>query len=132
MGSRAPVTPSRRSPRATVQTCVVHLIRNSDSGSPPTTTVGPSREVELKPIYTAPTVDAAAQALDTFETEWGATYGAIVELWRRCTGTGSPRSSTSTPGIRKIIYTTNTIESLNYQLRKVTKTTARSPPTTPC
>lgn len=105
-------------PQATVQTCVVHLIRNSIRFC----SWKDRRAVvkALKPIYTAPTVDAASQALDEFETAWGQTYGAIVDLWRRHWDRFVPFLDFD-PAIRKIIYTTNAIESLNYQLRKVTK-----------
>lgn len=111
-------------PQAAVQTCVVHLIRNSVRF----TSYNDRRAIvkSLKPIYTAPTVDAAAQALDAFETEWGATYGAIVELWHRHWDRFTPFLDFD-PAIRKIIYTTNAIESLNYQLRKVTKTRGSFP-----
>jgi len=111
-------------PQATVQTCVVHLIRNSIrfcSWKDRRAIVA-----ALKPIYTAPTVDAAALALDEFETNWGRTYGAIVDLWRRHWDRFIPFLDFD-PAIRKIIYTTNAIESLNYQLRKVTKTRGSFP-----
>jgi putative transposase len=111
-------------PRATVQTCVVHLIRNSIrfcSWKDRRAVV-----LALKPIYTAPTVDAAALALDEFEANWGRTYGAIVDLWRRNWDRFIPFLDFD-PAIRKIIYTTNAIESLNYQLRKVTKTRGSFP-----
>jgi putative transposase len=111
-------------PKATVQTCVVHLIRNSVRF----TSYKDRRAVvaDLKAIYTAPTVDAAAQALDGFEATWGTTYGAIVDLWRRHWDRFIPFLDFD-PAIRKIIYTTNAIESLNYQLRKVTKTRGSFP-----
>jgi len=111
-------------PQAIVQTCVVHLIRNSVRF----TSYKDRRAVvaNLKPIYTAPTVDAAAMALDEFEATWGATYGAIVDLWRRHWDRFIPFLDFD-PAIRKIIYTTNAIESLNYQLRKVTKTRGSFP-----
>ena len=80
----------------------------------------------LRPIYTAPTVDAAEVALDDFEEAWGKTYGAIVVLWRRNWDRFIPFLDFD-PAIRKIIYTTNAIESLNYQLRKVTKTRGSFP-----
>lgn len=111
-------------PRATVQTCVVHLIRNSIrycSWKDRRAVVA-----ALKPIYTAPTVDAAEAALDDFEEAWGKTYGAIVALWRRNWERFIPFLGFD-PAIRKIIYTTNAIESLNYQLRKVTKTRGSFP-----
>jgi putative transposase len=111
-------------PKGTVQTCVVHLIRNSIRF----TSYKDRRAVAtaLKPIYTAPTVDAAAVALDEFEAGWGASYGAIVELWRRHWDRFIPFLDLD-PAIRKIVYTTNAIESLNYQLRKVTKTRGSFP-----
>ena len=111
-------------PKATVQTCVVHLIRNSlkyCSYSDRKAVVK-----ALKPIYTAPTLDAATDAMDTFETEHGAKYPAIVDLWRRNWERFIPFLEFD-PAIRKIIYTTNAIESLNYQLRKVTKTKGHFP-----
>lgn len=111
-------------PQATVQTCVVHLIRNSMKYC----AYQDRREVvkALKPIYTAPTIDAAADALDAFETVWGARYPAIVALWRNSWERFIPFLAFH-PAIRKIIYTTNAIESLNYQLRKVTKTKGHFP-----
>jgi putative transposase len=111
-------------PQAVVQTCVVHLIRNSIRFC----SWKDRRSVvkALKPIYTAPTVDSAAQALDDFEAGWGHSYAAIVELWRRHWERFTPFLDFD-PVIRKIIYTTNAIESLNYQLRKVTKTRGSFP-----
>lgn len=111
-------------PQATVQTCVVHLIRNSLKYC----AYQDRRAVvkALKPIYTAPTIDAAADALDAFETDWGTRYPAIVSLWRHSWERFVPFLAFD-PAIRKIIYTTNAIESLNYQLRKITKTKGHFP-----
>jgi putative transposase len=111
-------------PKATVQTCVVHLIRNSLKYC----SYSDRKAVikALKPIYTAPTLDAATDAMHTFETEHGAKYPAIVDLWRRNWERFIPFLEFD-PAIRKIIYTTNAIESLNYQLRKVTKTKGHFP-----
>ncbi len=116
-------------PQATVQTCVVHLIRNSIRFC----SYKDRRAVAkaLKPIYTAATVEAAGVALEDFETTWGHTYGAIVDIWRRNWDRFVPFLDFD-PAIRKIIYTTNAIESLNYQLRKVTKTKGSFPATTRC
>ena len=66
------------------------------------------------------------KALDEFEATWGESYGAIVELWRRHWERFIPFLGFD-PAIRKIIYTTNAIESLNYQLRKVTNTRGSFP-----
>lgn len=111
-------------PKATVQTCVVHLIRNSLKYCNYQDRKAVVRA--LKPIYTAPTLDAAADAMDVFENEHGARYPAIVGLWRRAWERFIPFLQFD-PAIRKILYTTNSIESLNYQLRKVTKTKGHFP-----
>ncbi|HET6919800.1 MAG TPA: IS256 family transposase [Jiangellaceae bacterium] len=111
-------------PQATVQTCVVHLIRNSVRFCSWKDRKALTKA--LKPIYQAPGVAAAAEALDDFEIEWGDRYPAIVDLWRRNWQRFTPFLAFD-PAIRKIIYTTNAIESLNYQLRKVTKTRGHFP-----
>lgn len=111
-------------PDATVQTCVVHLIRNSTKY-----VAAKDRKAvcaALKPVYTAPTIDAAASCLDDFEIEWGDRYPAVVQLWRRNWERFVPFLAFDAE-IRKIIYTTNAIESLNYQLRKITKTKGHFP-----
>jgi len=111
-------------PQATVQTCIVHLIRNSIRFC----TWKDRKAVvrDLKAIYTAPTVAAAQIGLDEFETTWGQNYGAIVDLWTRNWDRFIPFLDFD-PKIRRIVYTTNAIESLNYQLRKVTKTRGSFP-----
>lgn len=111
-------------PQTTVQTCVVHLIRNSIKYCSWKDRKAVTKA--LKPIYQAATVEAAADALDTFELEWGDRYPAVVDLWRRNWERFIPFLAFD-PAIRKIIYTTNAIESLNYQLRKVTKTRGHFP-----
>ena len=105
-------------PESEVQKCIVHQIRNSIR-------YVSYKDVKkivagLKPIYTAPTEDAAMEELSLFETAWGEKYPLIVRSWRQnwaeiATFFKYP------PEIRKIIYTTNTIESYHRQLRKVTK-----------
>lgn len=111
-------------PRTTVQTCVVHLIRGSIKYV--TWKDRKSVAAALKPVYAAPTIEAAADALDTFEIEWGERYPAVVDLWRRNWERFTPFLAFD-PAIRKIIYTTNAIESLNFRLRKVTKTKGHFP-----
>ena len=111
-------------PHTVVQTCVVHLIRNSIRFSSWKDRKAITKA--LKPIYQAPTVEAAGDALTVFETEWGDRYPAIVDLWKRNWERFTPFLEFD-PAIRKIIYTTNAIESLNYQLRKVTKTRGHFP-----
>jgi putative transposase len=107
-----------------VQTCVVHLIRNTIRY----VSWKDRKKVTaaLRPVYQAATADAAASALDEFAVEWGDQYPAVVQLWQRNWNRFIPFLEFD-PAIRKIIYTTNAIESLNYQLRKVTKTKGHFP-----
>ena len=111
-------------PRATVQTCVVHLMRASTRYC----SYKDRRRVAaaLKPVYTAPTVDAAADALDTFELEYGDRYPGIVRVWRDAWERFTPFLAYPAL-IRKIVYTTNMIESVNYQMRKASKTRGHFP-----
>lgn len=111
-------------PQTVIQTCVVHLIRNSIRFSSWKDRKAITKA--LKPVYQAPTFQAAGDALAVFETEWGDRYPAIVDLWKRNWERFTPFLEFD-PAIRKIIYTTNAIESLNYQLRKVTKTRGHFP-----
>lgn len=112
-------------PEATVQTCVVHLIRASTRF----VNYNDRKAVAaaLKPIYTAVNADAALIELETFEaTQLGKKYPstakAFRDAWERFTPfLGFP------PALRRVIYTTNSIESLNYQLRKVTKNRGHFP-----
>ncbi|WP_147299709.1 transposase, partial [Cupriavidus taiwanensis] len=81
----------------------------------------------LKPVYTAPTVEAALAELAAFENgEWGRRYAPIGASWRRAWDQVIP-FFTFPPAIRKIIYTTNAIESINAQLRKIIKTRGHFP-----
>lgn len=111
-------------PQATVQTCVVHLIR----GSIRYCSWADRKKViaDLRQVYTALDEDEAAAALDAFEQNWGDRYPAIPDLWRRNWERFAPFLSFDYE-IRKVIYTTNAIESINYQLRKVTKTRGSFP-----
>jgi putative transposase len=111
-------------PQASVQTCVVHLIRASmrycSWKDRKTVTKA------LRPIYTAPSVEAAADAMDTFELEHGERYPGIVRLWRDAWERFIPFLAWP-PVIRKIVYTTNLVESVNYQMRKASKTRGHFP-----
>lgn len=105
-------------PQAEIQKCIVHQIRNSVRY----VNYKDLRKVtsDLKPIYQAPSEEAGLEALDEFEAIWGSKYPLIVNSWR------NNWSELATffkypPQIRKIIYTTNIIESYHRQLRKVTK-----------
>jgi putative transposase len=112
-------------PAATVQTCVVHLIRASMRFI----AYGDRKKVAaaLRPIYTAPTADAAQDALDGFEaSELGRKYPATVRTWRNSWEKFIPFLAFPPP-VRRVIYTTNAIESLNYQLRKIIKNRGHFP-----
>lgn len=111
-------------PKAAVQTCVVHLIRNSMKYC----SWKDRKKVAaaLKPIYQASTEQSASDALEDFEAGWGDRYAAIIDLWRRNWERFIPFLAFPTE-IRKIIYTTNAIESLNFQLRKAIKTRGHFP-----
>ena len=109
----------------TLQTRIVHLIRNSlDYAS------WKDRKLlaaALKPIYTAPSAEAAAQALDEFEASpWGQRFPTVVASWRRAWDRVIPFFAFP-PAVRKLIYTTNAIESLHSQLRKIIKTRGHFP-----
>ncbi len=111
-------------PQALVQTCVIHLIRASTRFC--TWKDRKPVAAALKPIYTAPTVEAAESAMDDFEIEWGDKYPGIVRTWRAAWEQFTPFLRFP-PEIRKIVYTTNMVESINFQLRKVTKTRGHFP-----
>jgi putative transposase len=112
-------------PATTLQTCIVHLIRNSMDF----VNYKNRRAViaAIKPIYTAVSAEAAQAELDVFEqSAWGQQYPNIVTIWRRAWDKVIPFFAFP-PGIRKVIYTTNAIESVNSQLRKIIKTRGHFP-----
>ena len=111
-------------PQAVVQTCVIHLLRGSFRYAAWNTRKKVA--AALRPIYTAPTVEAAEKALADFENGLGKDYPAIVKLWKDAWETFIPFLAFPTE-IRKVVYTTNMIESVNYQLRKVTKNRGHFP-----
>ena len=102
-------------PQTTFQTCIVHMVRHSLNYVP----YAQKKAVaaDLKKIYGSSTVELAAQALDDFELTWGDKYPAIVRSWRSNWEKIIPFMDYPIE-IRKIIYTTNIIESLNNTLRK--------------
>ena len=112
-------------PKTVTQTCVVHLIRAAMRY----VSYGDRKAVAaaLKPIYTAATEDAALEALAAFtEGELGRRYPGAVGVWERAWERFTPFLAFP-PQVRKIIYTTNAIESLNYQLRKIIKNRGHFP-----
>jgi putative transposase len=112
-------------PQTTVQTCVVHLIRAAMRF----VSYADRKKVAaaLRPVYTAPTVEAAdAELLAFAESALGRKYPAAVMTWRTAWDRFIPFLAFP-PELRKIIYTTNAIESLNYQLRKIIKNRGHFP-----
>jgi putative transposase len=112
-------------PQSVVQTCTVHLIRAAMRF----VSYADRKKVAaaLKPIYTAPTVDAAQVELADFAaSELGRKYPAAVQTWEHAWERFIPFLAFP-PELRRIIYTTNAIESLNYQLRKIIKNRGHFP-----
>src|ERR1700704_311508 len=105
-------------PRTEVQLCIVHLVRNSLNY------VGWKQKKEvagdLKEIYRAASEDEGRMRLDEFGEKWDWKYPSISQIWRRSWNRVIPFFA-HPPEVRKVIYTTNAIESLNMSLRKVTK-----------
>ena len=101
-------------PQATVQSCVVHLIRNSlrYAGKQHWTKIS----ADLKQVYNAPTLTAAETAFAEFASTWRPKFPAMVALWERSWTEFTPFLDFP-PEIRKLIYTTNGIESLNARFR---------------
>ncbi|GAA2780435.1 IS256 family transposase [Kitasatospora paracochleata] len=113
-------------PRATVQTCVIHLIRASLRLS--SARDHPRLVPALRAIYTAPTEQAAEQALDAFTvSELGERYPAVVRTWRAAWSEFTPYLAFP-PSIRKVVYSTNMVESINSRLRKATRNRAAISP----
>ena len=112
-------------PATTLQTCIVHLIRNSlDFAS------GKDRKLlaaAIKPIYTAVSAEAAEAELDAFaQGPWGQKFPTVVGAWRRARDKVIPFFAFP-PEVRRVIYTTNAIESVNARLRKIIKTRGHFP-----
>lgn len=111
-------------PKAIFQTCIVHMVRNSLNYVPWDEKKAVASD--LKKIYSAPTVALAEQALDDFELTWGDKYSAIVKSWRANWSKVIPFFDFPKE-IRKVIYTTNVIESLNNTLRKAVRNRGHFP-----
>jgi len=111
-------------PQTTVQTCIVHLIRNSLA----LVSWKDRKQIlpDVRAIYRAESAEAAATRLAEFETKWGARYPAIGPIWRRAWEHVVPMFAFP-PAIRKMIYTTNALENLHRALRKIIKTRGSFP-----
>lgn len=111
-------------PKVEVQSCIVHQIRNSlkyvaSKDQKPFLS-------DLKEVYRATTKELAEQQLDALDKTWGKKYPLVINSWRN----HWPKLSTYfkyDPAIRRLIYTTNTIEGFHRQVRKVTKTKGAFP-----
>jgi putative transposase len=111
-------------PRTVVQTCIVHLIRQS-------LRYVPRKQYDqvvkdLRPIYTAIDADAAGEALERFDQKWGGQLPVITQAWRDAWENVIPFLAFP-EDVRRVIYTTNAIEALNRQLRKAIKTKGQFP-----
>lgn len=111
-------------PRAEVQLCIVHQVRGSLNYV--SWKQRKAVAADLRPIYQASTVEAAEQRLEEFAAKWDATYPTISQAWRRNWDHLKPFFAYPSD-IRKVIYTTNAVESLNMSLRKVIKTRGSFP-----
>lgn len=111
-------------PNAEIQLCLVHMIRNSMKY----VSYKNRKELamDLKEIYRAPTVEAAETGLTAFQQKWDKKYPLIGKSWRANWERLIPFLAYPEE-LRKIIYTTNAIESLNFSLRKILKTRASFP-----
>lgn len=105
-------------PKTAVQLCIVHLVRYSLNYV--SWKLRKDVAADLRAIYTAATGDEAGRQLDAFEEKWGEAYPSISQSWRRNWTRIIPFFDYP-PEIRKVIYTTNAIESVNMSLRKVSK-----------
>jgi len=112
-------------PTTTLQTCIVHLLRQSLAVAN-----GTERKplaVALRPIYTAASADAAAAALDVFEQgPWGTRFPTVVASWRRAWPHVIPFFAFP-PAIRRVIDTTNALESVHARLRRIIKNRGHFP-----
>lgn len=111
-------------PAAIVQTCVIHLLRN-------TFRLASKRDwdalkKDVRPVYTAPNAAAAAVALDVMEERWGGKYGAVIRLWRNAWEEFIPFLEYDVE-IRRVLCSTNAIESLNARYRRAVRARGHFP-----
>jgi putative transposase len=111
-------------PQTITQTCVVHLLRNSFryAGRQHWDAIAKA----LKPVYTAPTEAAARERFGEFAETWGARYPAIVRLWDNAWAEFVPFLAFD-PEIRRVICSTNAIESVNARIRRAVKARGHFP-----
>src|SRR5918997_1527085 len=118
------IRPAGQHPRLTAGVCVVHLLRNSFryAGRQHYDAIAKA----LRPIYTAPTEAAALERFLEFCEAWGERYPAIVRLWENAWAEFVPFLSFDVE-IRKVICTTNAIESVNSRIRRAVKARGHFP-----
>jgi transposase-like protein len=111
-------------PLTIVQTCIIHLIRNTFRLTSRKDADAIKRDI--KPIYTAPNPDAALVALDELEEKWGKKYGAMIRMWRGAWNEFVPFLDYDME-IRKVLCSTNAIESLNARYRRAVRARGHFP-----
>jgi putative transposase len=112
-------------PATTLQTCIVHMIRNSLELA--SWKERKALAAAIKPIYTTVNAELAAAELDAFEAgPWGKKFPTVVAAWRRAWDRVIPFFAFP-PEVRRVLYTTNAIESVNARLRKIIKTRGHFP-----
>ncbi len=111
-------------PAAIVQTCVLHLIRNTFRYASRADWDELARD--LRPVYTAATEQAASERFAELAGKWGERYPAIIKLWQNVWAEFVPFLAYS-PEIRKVIYSTNAIESLHARFRRSVRTRGHFP-----
>lgn len=111
-------------PRTVVQTCIVHLLRNSFRYASYTDRSKIAQG--LRPVYTAATEEAAVDRFAEFSEQWGAKYPAIVRLWEGAWAEMVPFLAFDVE-IRRIVCTTNAIESINARIRRAVKARGHFP-----
>jgi transposase-like protein len=111
-------------PLTTVQTCIIHLIRNTFRLTSRANSDAIKRDI--KQIYTAPNADAALAALDELEEKWGTKYPAMIRLWRNAWNEFIPFLDYDVE-IRTVICSTNAIESLNARYRRAVQARGHFP-----
>ncbi len=111
-------------PLAVVQTCVLHLIRNTFRLASRADWEAMARD--LRPVYTAPTEAAAQERFEAFADTWGGKYPAVIRLWRNAWAEFVPFLDYPAE-IRQVIYSTNAVESLHARMRRATRARGHFP-----
>ena len=111
-------------PQTTVQTCIVHLVRHSLNFC--SWKDRKAVAAKLREVYSAETAEAARDALEIFDADWGRQYPSIAQAWRRAWDEVIPFFAFPEE-VRRIVYTTNAIEALNSKLRRAVRARGHFP-----